>query len=89
MPKHAAPNMHSSTAPHAAGYLPHHSLRYLKESASFALGLNYVQFAKLGLKPLGGGVSLTYLSMQSIPSSDWENEAERCSEGEREKTAAA
>lgn len=82
MPKHAAPNMHSGTAPPAAAYLPHHSSRYLKESASFALGLNYVQFAKLGLKPLGGrGGSLTYLSMQSIPSSDWETEAERGRDG--------
>lgn len=39
-------------------YLLHYSSRYLKESATFALGLNYVQFAKLGLKPLGGGKAL-------------------------------
>lgn len=41
-----------------AGYLLHHSSCYLKESATFALGLNYVQFAKLGLQPLGGGKAL-------------------------------
>lgn len=49
----------------AAGYLPHHSSRYLKESASFALGLNYVQFAELGLKPLeGGGVSDLFINAE-------------------------
>lgn len=37
------------------GYLPHHPLCCLKESATFALGLNYVQFTKMGLKPLRGG----------------------------------
>lgn len=58
VPRHAVQNMHGSAFPPAASYLLHHSSRYFKESATFALGLNYVQFAKLGLKPLGGGKAL-------------------------------
>lgn len=65
---------------------PTPSPRCLKESATFALGLNYVQFAKLGLKPLKGGrkSSLTYLSMQRIPSSVWETkQKDTAREGEK------
>ncbi len=58
VPRHAVLNMHGSVSPPVASYLLHHSSRYFKESATFALGLNYVQFAKLGLKPLGGGKAL-------------------------------
>lgn len=58
MPMQAVLNMHGSMSTPVASYLLHYSSRYLKESATFALGLNYVQFAKLGLKPLGGGKAL-------------------------------
>lgn len=58
VPRHAVLNMHGSVSPPVASFPLHHSSRYLKESATFALGLNYVQFAKLGLKPSGGGKAL-------------------------------
>lgn len=59
--------------PSVASYLLHHSSRYFKESATFALGLNYVQFAKLGLKPLGGGKALWPIYQCSFfPSTNWD-----------------
>lgn len=56
--RHVVVNMHCSVIPPVTGYFLLHSDHYFKESATFALGLNYVQFAKLRLKPLGGGKAL-------------------------------
>lgn len=77
------------------GFLPHHPSRCLKESATFALGLNYVQFAKLGLKPVRGGGKALWPIYQCSVFFQWPGDRSRKIErgwgggGGRGKTAAA